>query len=335
MKPIISIIMPVYNAQKYLTESIESVLRQTFKSFELIIVNDGSIDASEAIINGFKDSRIIYLKQENQGQANASNNGIKIARGRYIKFFDADDVLNPLHLEKQYLALNGHDCYLASCQWAYFYENHRLINFEKETTHKNYNYPLDWFYDNHTYDSGMLGAWLWLIPKELLDKAGCWDERLSLNNDFDFSTRLLVASNGIKFAKEARLFYRKGVENSLTLKTNKRAFQSALLTTELAMKTILSVENSDRLRKLFADRFQSWIYQMYPGNKDIISKMRNHIQNLGGSQLKPKGGILFYLLTTIFPWTWVKQLQYIMHKTIWKPILKWKYKLKLKQQFDL
>ena len=92
MKPIISIIMPVYNAQNYLTEAVESVLRQTFKSFELIIVNDGSIDASEAIINGFKDSRIIYLKQENQGQANASNKGIKIASGRYIQFFDADDV---------------------------------------------------------------------------------------------------------------------------------------------------------------------------------------------------------------------------------------------------
>ena len=328
MSIVISVIMPVYNAQNYITEAIESVLWQTFKSFELIIVNDGSIDASEAIINGFKDSRIVYLKQENQGQANASNKGVKIARGRYIKFFDADDVLNPLHLEKQYLALNGHDCYLASCQWAYFYENHRLINFEKETTHKNYDYPLDWLYDSHIHDSRMLGAWLWLIPKKLLDKAGHWDERLSLNNDFDFSTRLLVASKGVKFAEGARLFYRKGVENSLTLKTNKSAFQSALLTTELAMKTILNVENSERLRKLFADRFQSWIYQMYPRDKNIISKMRNHIQNLGGSQLKPQGGILFRTLNTIFPWTWVKQLQYIMYKTVWNPVLKHKQRTK-------
>lgn len=328
MSIVISVIMPVYNAQNYIKEAIESVLWQTFKSFELIIVNDGSIDASEAIINGFKDSRIVYLKQENQGQANASNKGVKIARGRYIKFFDADDVLNPLHLEKQYLALNGHDCYLASCQWAYFYENYRLINFEKETTHKNYDYPLDWLYDSHIHDSGMLGAWLWLIPKKLLDKAGHWDERLSLNNDFDFSTRLLVASKGVKFAEGARLFYRKGVENSLTLKTNKSAFQSALLTTELAMKTILNVENSERLRKLFADRFQSWIYQMYPRDKNIISKMRNHIQNLGGSQLKPQGGILFRTLNTIFPWTWVKQLQYIMYKTVWNPVLKHKQRTK-------
>lgn len=237
-------------------------------------------------------------------------------------------MLNPLHLEKQYLALNGHDCYLASCQWAYFYENHRLVNFEKETTHKNYDYPLDWLYDSHIHDSGMLGAWLWLIPKKLLDKAGHWDERLSLNNDFDFSTRLLVASKGVKFAEGARLFYRKGVENSLTLKTNKSAFQSALLTTELAMKTILNVENSERLRKLFADRFQSWIYQMYPRDKNIISKMRNHIQNLGGSQLKPQGGILFRTLNTIFPWTWVKQLQYIMYKTVWNPVLKHKQRTK-------
>ena len=330
MKPIISIIMPVYNAQNYLIEAIESVLGQTFKSFELIIVNDGSIDTSEAIINSFKDPRIVSIKQENQGQASACNKGVKAASGRYIKFFDADDVLNPLHLEKQYQALNGHDCYLASCQWAYFYENHRLINFEKETTHKNYDYPLDWLYDSHIHDSGMLGAWLWLIPKKLLDKAGHWDERLSLNNDFDFSARLLVASKGVKFTQGARLFYRKGVENSLTLKTNKSAFQSALLTTELAMKTILNVENSERMRKLFADRFQSWIYQIYPRDKGIISKMKTHIQNLGGSQLKPQGGMLFRTLNTILPWTWVKQLQYIMHKTVWKPVLKYKQRVKSK-----
>ena len=328
MPVIVSVIMPVYNAQNYLTEAVESVLRQTFKSFELIIVNDGSIDASEAIINGFKDSRIIYLKQENQGQANASNKGIKIARGRYIKFFDADDVLNPLHLEKQYSALNGHVCYLASCQWAYFYDNKNKVNFQKEYTHKDYNNPINWFYDTHAYDKGMIGVPLWLIPIKILDKAGHWDERLSLNNDFDFSTRLLVASKGVKFAKGARLFYRKGVENSLTLKTNKRAFQSALLTTELAMKTILSAENSERLRKLFADRFQSWIYQIYPREKIIISKMKTHVRNLGGSQLKPQGGNLFRLLTTILPWTWVKQLQYIMHKTVWNPVLKYKQRTK-------
>ena len=94
------------------------------------------------------------------------------------------------------------------------------------------------------------------------------------------------------------------------------------------MKTILNVENSERMRKLFADRFQSWIYQIYPREKGIISKMKNHIQNLGGSQLKPQGGMLFRTLNAILPWTWVKQLQYIMYKTVWIPVLKYKQRAK-------
>lgn len=333
MKPVISVIMPVYNAEAYVATAIQSVLKQTFESFELIIINDGSEDDSEKIISGFKDKRIVYVYQSNQGQVAASNHGIKLAKGEYIKFLDADDLVNDLHLETQLKVLNGSENHLASCEWAYFYQDYQNAVFNSEHTHKNYNNPMDWFYDSHHYDKGMLGAWLWLIPRKLLDKVGNWNDQLSLNNDFDFSARLLAASEGVRFAKGAKLYYRKGNLNALTHSKSRKAYESALLTTELAMQTILGSENSLRMQKLFANRFQSWVYEIYPQHKDIVNKMKSHIKDLGGSSTKPQGGKVFSLLNIIFPWTWIKWLQYFLHNTFWKPILKWKYQQKLNEQF--
>jgi glycosyltransferase involved in cell wall biosynthesis len=334
LKPVISIIMPVYNAEAYVAGAITSVLSQSFEAFELILVNDGSTDRSEEIISSFKDSRIVRVHQQNQGQVAASNKGIKLAQGDYIKFLDADDLLNVTHLESQLKVLNGGYNKLASCQWAYFYENVEKAVFKKEQTHRDYANPMDWFYDSHHFDSGMLGAWLWLIPRSILEKAGYWNEKLSLNNDFDFSARLLEASEGVKFAESAKLYYRKGNLNALTHSKSRKAYESALLTTELAMQTILGCENSRRMQKLFADRFQSWIFEIYPKYQDIVTQMEKHVQSLGGSKKKPDGGKMFQLLNLIFPWKWVKWIQYFLHSTIWKPVLKWKYKQKLQKQFS-
>ncbi|MEK7227475.1 MAG: glycosyltransferase [Patescibacteria group bacterium] len=91
--PKISVVMPVYNGGKYLCEAIDSILNQSFKDFEFIIVNDGSKDKTEEIIKSYKDERIIYVKNtSNKGLSASFNIGIRIARGAYIARMDADDV---------------------------------------------------------------------------------------------------------------------------------------------------------------------------------------------------------------------------------------------------
>jgi glycosyltransferase involved in cell wall biosynthesis len=103
MKPQISVIMPVYNGEKYLKEAIESILNQTFKDFELILINDGSTDSSEKIIKSFTDERIVYIDNgKNLGLAASFNAGIDAARGQYIARMDADDISLPTRFEKQF-----------------------------------------------------------------------------------------------------------------------------------------------------------------------------------------------------------------------------------------
>ena len=103
ISPFVSVVMPVFNQQNYLRESIESVLNQTYKNFEFIIVDDGSTDKSREIINSYarKDERIIALFQENQGKPNAINNGVAVSNGNLIAFIDHDDTMLPERLKKQ------------------------------------------------------------------------------------------------------------------------------------------------------------------------------------------------------------------------------------------
>lgn len=99
----ISVVMPVYNAEKYLKESIESILNQTFTNYEFIIINDGSADSSEEIILSHKDPRIKYLKNtKNMRLSRTLNKAIQLAQGRYIARMDADDISLPNILKEQY-----------------------------------------------------------------------------------------------------------------------------------------------------------------------------------------------------------------------------------------
>lgn len=107
--PKISVIMPAYNAEKYIKEAIDSILGQTFRDFELIVLNDCSRDSTEAIILSYQDPRVVYMKnEENLGVAGTLNRGLDHARGEYIARMDADDIALPHRLERQAAFLDAH-----------------------------------------------------------------------------------------------------------------------------------------------------------------------------------------------------------------------------------
>lgn len=103
----ISIVLPSFNRAHILPKAVESILRQTYKDFELIIVDDGSSDNTCEVVKGFNDDRIVYVHQENAGACVARNNGIDHARGEYIAFQDSDDVWHEDKLEKQLTTLRN------------------------------------------------------------------------------------------------------------------------------------------------------------------------------------------------------------------------------------
>ncbi len=126
-KVIVSILMPVYNGAEYLRPAIDCLLKQTFKDFELIIVNDGSTDNTQEIIDSYDDARIVCLQQENQGVARSLNNGLNMARGKFVRRHDADDVSLHDALEKQVSFLETHPEYvMVSNQQAFMTSNGKI-----------------------------------------------------------------------------------------------------------------------------------------------------------------------------------------------------------------
>ena len=133
----ISVILPVYNGEKYIQKAIESVLNQTFTDFELIVVNDGSTDKTLDIINSFDDARITIINQSNQGPGAARNNALRIAKGQYVMYLDSDDWYHERALEISYNEITKHDADMTFFQ---------MINYNNGEVYEN-----DWF-DLKTFD---------------------------------------------------------------------------------------------------------------------------------------------------------------------------------------
>ena len=106
--PLISVIIPLYNAERYIAETIRCVLQQSYSHLELICLNDGSTDASEAIIRQLSDPRIRYIAKKNTGVSDTRNQGLQQAKGEFVLFLDADDLLSPHFLEKSIRTLQQH-----------------------------------------------------------------------------------------------------------------------------------------------------------------------------------------------------------------------------------
>ena len=323
-----SIIVPVYNTRAFVCQAVDACLNQAQVDIEVIVVDDGSTDGSGEVLAGFRDPRLKYFYQENQGQSSAINLGVAASQGDYIKLLDADDWIPPNHVATQLASLSDHVDAVASCRWGYFLQDFHQPEVRYEVTNRDYEDPMEWIVDSLTCDEGMMGGWMWLIPREVWIRAGGYNERLSLNNDFDFSIRLLLASASVRFADGAVYCYRKGVSGALSSSHSRRAMESAFLTTDLGTRSLLRHENSERIRRVSADRFQQWLFQFYPEFPDLVEAAEDRIREFGGSDLQMGGGRLLKLLKPIIGWKAVRRLQMIAYRCGWSAILSRKNRIR-------
>ena len=127
--PLVSIVIPAYNAAAYVGRAIKTALSQTHQRIEIIVVDDGSRDDTGEVVRSFRDSRITYIAQENRGQGAARNRGIRVSKGKYVTFLDADDCYFPRKVEREAQFLETHlDCQVVFCNALHYYSNrpHRL-----------------------------------------------------------------------------------------------------------------------------------------------------------------------------------------------------------------
>ena len=140
MKDLISVIIPVYNVEKYIEKCIYSVINQTYKNIEIILVDDGSTDISGKICDDFekKDYRIKVIHKKNGGLSDARNVGIDVSTGKYIVFIDSDDYVDKKHIEYLYNMITKNNADISICQFNIVYENSdiQITDFTKKDTIK-------------------------------------------------------------------------------------------------------------------------------------------------------------------------------------------------------
>lgn len=199
----ISVLMPVYNTKEvYLRASIESILNQTFTDFELIIVNDGSTNNAEEVVLSYKDDRIKYFKQENQGIVGALNNAWAKASGKYIARMDSDDIAYPERFAKQVKFLEENPEYSLVGSWAKIIPSNNVIKLPQ---------------DIKVMD--LLADCMFIHPSIMFNKADFEKFNLQYETGFEYAEDYCMYARAVKYLKmtnlqEALLNYRVYPENS-------------------------------------------------------------------------------------------------------------------------
>lgn len=188
---LVSVIIPSFNNGTYIKTAIESVLCQTYKNIEILVIDDGSTDNTEETLKKFLDNnKIIYIKKENGGPASARNMGIELSKGEYVAFLDSDDVWVKTKLEKQIYAIENSDAVIVHTQRFYIHDNVQIEKSENITIGKSLR---DLLKNNYIVNSSVL------IKKDIIKKY-LFDDKPEMFAVEDYALWLNLKSLEYKFA---------------------------------------------------------------------------------------------------------------------------------------
>lgn len=219
MKPLISIIIPAYNVEKYISKCIESINEQLFDNYEVIIVDDGSSDNTLEVARKKITDKFQILTQENMGAGLARNSGINLAKGKYITFMDADDFLYDKHcLEKIAEIVNQEKCDVVTYKMVRYFQNSGKFLVEDDITPENKVYSNICNYLETTIKNSRLSVSPCdkIIKTEIIKKNNIYFKKMAMLEDIDWSLELYKHVNSIMIYNEPIYVYRKGRTDSTT-----------------------------------------------------------------------------------------------------------------------
>jgi len=282
MSLLVSILIPAYNAEKWIADTLRSALSQTWPNKEIIVVDDGSTDRTLSIARQFECRFVKVLSQPNQGASSARNAAFGLSQGDYIQWLDADDLLAPdkLGQQMQVAALVSKNT-LLSAAWGSFMYRVAKARFSPSSLWADL-VPLEWLLRRMEQNLHMQTS-TWLVSRELTETAGPWDTRLSLDDDGEYFCRVVVASQGVRFAPDAKVFYRNPGYNRLSnIDGSDKKLQSQFDSIMLQIGYVQSLENSERVRAACLNYLQIWFFCFYGVREDLAKKLEQLAFTLGG-----------------------------------------------------
>jgi glycosyltransferase involved in cell wall biosynthesis len=310
MEPLVSIIVPAYNAEEWIAETIQSAIGQTWPRKEIIVVDDGSSDRTADVAQRFASKEVAVVSTKNQGAAAARNHGFRLSQGDYIQWLDADDLLAPDKIERQLATLGEFRTrrILLSSSWAYFnYRTHRA-RFLPTSLWQDLS-PVEWLLRKMGENLHMQTA-TWLTSRELAEAAGPWDTRLLSDDDGEYFCRVLLASQGTRFVPEAKVFYRVTQSSRLShIGASDRKKDAMMVGMKLHIQYLRSLEDSDRVHKACLNYLETWYDNFYPERPDIVAELQSLAAQLQGRLDEPRLRWKYAWMKPLFGWKAAKWAQ--------------------------
>ena len=281
MNKLVSILIPCYNSERFILDSINSLLKQDYENIEIIIVDDGSTDESLRIAESINDIRVHVYSQSNSGACVARNFAFEKCHGDYIMYFDADDLINKSYVSSLVKCLrDANDLSIATGEWDRFRTDLSEASFRKLSVYKDYDCGFNLLLD--MWNTGeMLTCSSYLVPRKLIEIVGGWDESVLKNQDGEFFSRILMTADKVYHTADAKFYYRTGEYLSVSKASSKAKVASMLDTFISYRKNALAIEDSERVRKALAVNFTLFLY--IHGNQfpDLMKIAQSEVKNLG------------------------------------------------------
>ncbi len=283
MKPLVSILIPAYNAEMWLPETLRSALAQTWDNKEIIVVDDGSKDGTLNLAQTFESDIVKVYTHKNQGAAATRNKAFSLCHGDYVQWLDADDLIAPDKISKQMEALGEtpNSKTLLSGEWGSFMYRPSRAKFVPTGLWCDLS-KAEWLMRKMEQNAYMQTA-SWLVSRTLTEAAGPWDTRLLGDDDGEYFCRVLMASEGVRFVPGSRVYYRQAGAGSLSyIGRSDRKRDAQWTSMELHIGYLRSLDDRERARAACVRYLQNWMVFFYPERLDIFEKAKELSKELGG-----------------------------------------------------
>jgi glycosyltransferase involved in cell wall biosynthesis len=306
--PLVSIVIPVYNAERFIGATIESALAQDWAPKEIIVVDDGSADGSLAAIRPYESRGIRTIVRANGGGSAARNTGFKASQGAYIQFLDHDDLLAPGKVSAQMAVARGSMTSPVAGLWSRFRGDvHGAYGGWWPADRARHDWaPLEWL-----LEAPMVPTCAWLTPRALVEAAGLWNETLVDNPDDDgeFFMRVFSHAERILFCEQARSYFRAEDASSAGHNRGVNAIRSIFEICKTYEAIVRVKADSPEVRRACANRYLNFMYLAYPMCPDLIAAAEARVIALGFDPSKVPNTPMYERLSTLTGWRLAKRLQ--------------------------
>ena len=307
-QPLVSIVIPVFNGEANIGTTIESALAQDWDPIEVIVVDDGSSDASLRRVRAYEQAGVRVIAQANRGGSAARNTGFRSSQGAYIQFLDHDDLLAPDKIRRQVLRAQGSPRCPVAGLWTRF----------ANTTAGSYGgwcppepfqrdcEPLEWL-----IGSPMVPTCAWLTPRPLVEDAGLWNEALVGNPDDDgeFFMRVIACSNAVLFSAESRSYFRAESGASAGHSETDDALRSVFEVCRTFERIVLGMTDSAAAKQSCAHRYLAFMHRACPRVPELVAEAERRVTALGFDPGSVPDTPRYEWLSRVVGWRAARRLQ--------------------------